>query len=106
MLNEELDSVFEGIKVPILRTIQNSKMYKAEAVRVFNPDFKTIDSTAFEFGVRSDLFYVAINEDLAIIKLQSMPIYYYDKPNQVQAFNATHSNLAVMSKEIDAFSLA
>jgi hypothetical protein len=56
-------------------------MYKAEAVRVFNPDFKETDKKVFEFGVRSDLYYVAINDDLGIIKLQAMPIYYYDKPN-------------------------
>lgn len=56
-------------------------MYKAEAVRIFNPDFKDVDKKVFEFGVRADLYFVAINEKLDIIKLQVLPIYYYDKAN-------------------------
>lgn len=44
-------------------------MYRAEAIRVFNPDFKDIVNKVFEFGVRADLYYVAINEESDIIML-------------------------------------
>jgi len=73
---------------------------------VFNSDIKTLRNQVFNVTVNFEKkYFLAVDQDLKTLELQSIPIFFFDKYHKAQYQNLTHADMAFLVPHIGPFQL-